>query len=177
MAETFDFSYLGSVYDLSGTLIANSNGDGTYTAVGGSGLLTYLANPTGFTVNLYPIPPADVPATVRTGDGTDQIGLDNLLLPSSTPMLDVYGLIFGSGTFIPPPGTGHISGLGINLYYQGGTYRSFASGPDNLGNNQYQGDSGTFSLVDVPEPGAFSLLVTMLASVMGLVALVKKRVA
>jgi hypothetical protein len=176
LAETFTFSYVGSVFSLTGTLTANSNGDGTYTAVGGSGLLSYSSNPAGFTVNLYPIPSADVPATVRTGDGTDLIGLDNLLLPSSTPMLDVDGLIFGSGSFIPPP-SGHISGLGFNIYYSGGTYQSFAAGPDNLGHNQYAGDTGTFTLVDAPEPGVVSLLLTMLAGIVCLTGVFKKKLA
>ena len=175
-ADIFTWSYSGSEFSASGTLQATSNGDGTYTAVDGAGVLNYSANPGGLAVTLYPIPPADVPATVRTGSGTDLIGLDNLLSPTGTPMLDVEGIIFGSGVFNPPPG-GTISGVGFNVYYTGGTYQSFGAGIDNLGERVYAGDSGTFTLAAVPEPGATALLIAMLSGVVGLAGVVKNKLS
>ena len=49
-ADTFNFTYTGSLYSGSGTLFATNNGNGSYTATSGSGffdgfLISLIANP------------------------------------------------------------------------------------------------------------------------------------
>ena len=173
LADTtnFTFSYVGSYFSVNnGSLVAQNNGNGSFTALSGTGTLTYGTNPVNsYTVSLYPIPGAPTPITVRTSDGTDLIGLDNQLFPTSAPMLYVYGLIFEFGA-TPLQAA-------INIYFDG-SYKSFASGHDALGNVIYDGDSGgVFTLTDVPEASTMSLLITMLSGVVGLAGIRRKKLA
>lgn len=50
VADTFNFTYSGSLYSGSGTLVATNNGNGSFTATSGSGffdgfLISLIANP------------------------------------------------------------------------------------------------------------------------------------
>jgi hypothetical protein len=86
--QIFYFSFSGATVSGNGTLEANSNGDGSFTAVSGSGIqnvdgttdtLTLVFNPNGKFVSDSP-------------GGTLQF--DNQLFPQNDPMLSDAGLLF-----------------------------------------------------------------------------------
>jgi hypothetical protein len=105
-------------------------------------------------------------------------GLDNLVFPGSSPLIDGFGLIFWTGNTPPTaaladtsdihPNFGNVGGFAI--YSDGGNTYSSSGASGSF--YDYQ-DYGSFTLtpaVATPEPGGVSLLVTMLAGLVGLVA-------
>src|SRR5471030_1052939 len=140
-SEMFDFQFAGNNESGSGTLNAIDNGDGTFTAISGSGTETV----NGKTGNLALIfNPGD------QGVSTSPSGFfffDNQLSPSAVAMLSDFGLLFSATTggevelFVDPQ-------LGYLFYseYQ----QSFQeNGPITFSLSQ--------ATADVPEPATWSL--------------------
>ncbi len=138
----FDFTDSGSGFTITGTLTATDNGDGSFTAVSGTGVWNSLSPFPNEIVTLSPNPNGT--ATYSTPDGA--MVIDNQLFPGQTTLLDFYGLWF---TF-PGHGLNIFSSPGVPCHtwtYNGSTY--------DFGN-----DSSTFSLSASPEPSTVVLLVT-----------------
>ena len=102
---------------------------------------------------------------MRVSGGTDLIG-DNLLLTASPTTLDGGGLIFADG------GSPE---FGLNIWGNSpGSYTAFVAGG---GPGFYNSFDATFTLTDVPEPGAVTILAIMLVGVVGFAGFLKKRAA
>src|SRR5579859_7090814 len=84
MADTFNFTYTGGLYNGSGTLQATNNGNGTFTATSGSGLFD------GFAISLIANPNA--PNNSNSPSGA--FYYDDLLFPTGSPVIDSGGLLF-----------------------------------------------------------------------------------
>jgi hypothetical protein len=90
--QIFYFSYSGASVSGSGSLIATANGDGSFTAVSGTGTqtvggvsdaLTLVFNPNGVTVSFSP---------------SGLLFYDNQLFPDNDPLISDSGLLFLSST-------------------------------------------------------------------------------
>ncbi len=138
-AQTFVFSYSGVGVSGSGTLTANQIAPGEYvvvagtdTAIGGgvSGVLSLIVNPNS-------------PNELYSPSG--YFLFDNVLLPSSDPLITNGGLLFGDGT-----------GGEVNLY---------SNGPDAYVDYDNTGFNVAINLdpSPAPEPATFALLATGLA--------------
>jgi hypothetical protein len=175
MADTtFDFSFIptaGTDLSASGTLLGHPNGDGTYTAVSGTGTITYGTNTYAMSLFANPTPPGTSQAygfTYESGNYT--FTFDDQLFPSSpVSPVDTWGLLF-STTGAPSAATA------VNIY----------NNTQDPGGDQafliYSNDVENGTLVlsqvsSVPEPGALSLLFTMLAGVGGLAGVLRKKLS
>jgi hypothetical protein len=137
-----------SVYDISFSGVSSA-ASGQIDVAGGlatAGYLTVTAGPNQGTYNLASLTSSlitggspSVPS-IRFTDGTDQI-FDDLVNPSSNPFLTGNGLEFANNNVV-----------GFNLWGTGaGSYTLFdVSGPPLT--SVYSEDSGTASIVAVPEP-------------------------
>jgi hypothetical protein len=131
----FDYSDNGVNIAGNGWISATANGDGSYTAVGGSLRVTEappqnlsIAGTFGLLANPSP------PSAVYSPSGF--FIYDNQVFPGKTPYLDTYGLLF----------TGN--GLEINLWGNGQDATAFYTIYGNNGANY----NGTATLTAVPEP-------------------------
>jgi PEP-CTERM motif len=141
----FDFTFTGAGVSVSGVLDAISNGDGTFTATSGSGMVSE-PNYTG-SITLIP------------GSGNtpgNYFFYDNLLLPGQDPLITGGGLAFTTTVGDPSQ---------VNLFSNGaGSPYTFV---DNFGVpvNPMPSDFGTafiangaFTLTAVPEPATLTML-------------------
>ena len=140
-SEMFDFQFAGNNESGSGTLNAIDNGDGTFTAISGSGTETV----NGKTGNLALIFNQGGQATSTSPSSF--FFFDNQLLPSATPVLSNGGLLFSATT-----------GGEVNLFFDPQLGYLFYSEYQ----QSYQENGPiTFSLnqatADVPEPATWSL--------------------
>ena len=100
----YSFAFTNDAYGIAGTVIASSNGDGTFTVTSGSVSGTGAGNQ-GVVYSLVPIsaatnpgpPPSIRPFAGLPGDGTDLI-FDNRLMPGSGTVLTGNGLLFEAGS-------------------------------------------------------------------------------
>jgi|GEM_PF-1568484 hypothetical protein len=121
----FTFTDIGPGVDISGTLNATLNGDGTtFTAISGSGTFN------GIAITLIANPNAPGNATSPSG----AFFYDDQVLPSSNPILLNGGLLFSFGT-----------GLELNI---------FSNGPNSYQTLTNDGTNAVtdFALGPIPEP-------------------------
>jgi len=182
---TYDFTYTGGYFTATGSLDVNGSG----LATSGSGTMTWDGGADTSAITLFPLnsvmeanPGSD---GVRVNGGTDLNGLDNLVFPSSNPLLDGYGLIFWMGNTAPTaalldtssihPNFGNVGGFAIGgdcAWACGGTYSSFgADGSLDL----YASDLGTFTLTPAPSvPDGGTTLALLGFTIAGLAGLRRK---
>jgi PEP-CTERM motif len=129
--------------NVSGTLTALNNGDGTFTVVSASGLF-----------NTDPI-------ILIPGSGTSPAGLftyDNVLYPHGNPLLDIGGLLF----------TDTVTSAEINIWGTGPYPPSFYSTYTGLDGGWPLEDTGSvFTLIELPEPPTWPLLALGLGLIAG----------
>jgi hypothetical protein len=116
----FTFTDIGVTVTASGTLNATSNGDGTFTAISGSGIFN------GIAITLIPNPTP--PGQVLSPSGA--FNFDDQLLPASDPLLLNGGLLFslasgpatelnifsnGPGSYSTDTNVGATAGLGSSV--------------------------------------------------------------
>jgi hypothetical protein len=146
----YDFSFSGGGISGSGTLTAESNGDGTYTAISSTGTITGAPDGVSDLGTLVPNPNA--PGV----DFADGISFDNQLLVGENPLLNDNGLMWIS------------NGVYANLYNRGGTYY-YLDSVEYLGGNG-TGTAVSFTLSSVPEPSSLVLAGTAALAGLGLYA-------
>jgi hypothetical protein len=128
----FDFSYTGDSHEASGTLIANDNGDGSFTAISGLGQYD------GVSISLMANPAA--PNTAISPSG--YFYFDNQLFPAGNPLILNGGLLFAIN---------YAGATELNIYsngpYPANQYTSYL--------NNGVADNGVFTLTQEP-PVSFS---------------------
>ena len=135
----FTFSFNGATASGSGTLTADDNGDGSFTAVSGSGTQTI-----GSTTDLLTLF-FNTLGTAQNSSPTGRFLFDNQLLPSSDPMLLIGGLLFLTST-----------GNEVNIWGTGPGAYTFAQWQPSMG--AYRPfESTSFQLTEVPEPATLGL--------------------
>ena len=140
-SEIFDFQFAGTNESGSGTLNAIDNGDGTYTAISGSGTETV----NGKTGNLALIFNPGGQGVSNSPSGF--FFFDNQLSPSAVAMLSDFGLLFSATT-----------GGEVNLSFDPDLGYQF----DSESQQSFQENGPiSFSLdraaADIPEPATWSL--------------------
>ncbi|TDK68278.1 PEP-CTERM sorting domain-containing protein [Sapientia aquatica] len=135
--ELFDFTFSGPSASGSGTLVANPNGDGTFTVISGSGTETVLGASDTLTLLLNP-------NGISFAKSPNGIFLFNdQLFPTANPLMDQYGLLFATS-----------SGTEVNIWGTDANAYIYA-------NQRTIKESTTFSLNDegvIPEPASIALL-------------------
>jgi hypothetical protein len=127
----FNFTDIGVGVVSSGTLNATANGDGTFTAISGSGTFNGIA----ITLILNPTPPNQ--ATSPTGF----FFYDNQLLPANNPLILNGGLLFSLASG---------PAAELNIYSTArGQYTTYTNDGFNV--------SSAFALAEAPEPGSLVL--------------------
>ena len=138
----FDFTDSGSGFTITGTLTATDNGDGSFTAISGTGVWDSLSPFPNEVITLSPNPNGT--GTYSTPDGAFVI--DNQLFPGQANLLDFYGLWF---TF---------PGHGLNIFGSpGAPYHTWTY---NGSTYDFGNDNSTFALSASPEPSTLVLLVS-----------------
>jgi hypothetical protein len=144
-ADQFNFTYVGSNSSATGYLVANPNGDGSFTAISGAGTYT---NPLigQRNINLVVNPQAPTGTADARYPGGVVFTYDDQLFPElpDPGKLDVYGLMFNVD--LSPNQTD-----GLNISRDGGSYNGF------YGNWLYS-DHGSLEIVATPEPASILLL-------------------
>ncbi len=150
----FSFSYAGTI----GTGPVSGAGFLFGTEIGSSGtyLLTsgYGYSPEGGDLTLLP---ANYPSGVYADANGDYLQSDNLLTPSSNPILTDNGLVFAGTTPPLPAGYQYIGIWGGNLWGSGGGYYYFnswsANGPVDFNASPYSVSFAVANLGAVPAAG------------------------
>ena len=153
MADTFSFTYASQNNDIlgQGLLFATANGDGSFTAVGGTttnniGSFTLVLNPNG--------------KAIKT-DSSGLFNYDNQLFPQLDPVIDNDGLLFTNGDVTHT--------LLLNLFSDAASvYEAYTGAP---GAGYPFHENVTFTLTSVPEP---STLLLLGAGLLGLAATRRK---
>jgi hypothetical protein len=139
------FTYVGDGgHQASGTLVGADNGDGTFTAVSGSGQYD------GFAIVLIPNPTP--PAQVTSPSG--YFYYDNLMMPGQNPLLTLGGLLFS----INDGGATE-----LNIYGNG----PYPANPYTAYLNNGVNDNGRLDLSLVPEPSTLSLTLVAVCMAFG----------
>ena len=162
---TFTFTDAYSYVD-TGTLAGNSNGNGTYTIDSGGINMTDPGN--GLYVGSATIYQNPNPPNAQYSPSGFFI-YDDQLLPTQDPLITNPGLLF-----VGPGGSPE-----INLFSQGGPpeYLKYVNSGANVGGVFALTSHSVLTNVDVPEPGAVSLLFAMLAGIGGLAGVLKKKLS
>jgi PEP-CTERM motif len=139
--QIFDFTFYGTFTDTNGygTLVADANGDGTYTAIGGT--ITDNIGDTGYTLVANP----NAPGISTAPNGFD---FDDQLLPGQDPLLTGGGLLFGPG--------GSDAGAFVNIFSNGPGSYEIAKSDSSLDDNPNI-IAFTLTPVSVPEPSSLAL--------------------
>lgn len=132
-STVFNFTDTGDGISISGTIVGNDNGNGTFTIISGSGLFN------GSPIALLP------------GSGGSPLGsftYDSLLFPGGDPALDNSGLLFLFN------GTNELNIWGT----EPGVYSTYTSGAPY--SYPLQNDATLFTLTQssTPEPGTMAML-------------------
>jgi hypothetical protein len=131
--QIFDFTFSGPTASGFGTLHTTDNGDGSFTAISGSG--TETVGTTTDTLTLI----FNSAGTARNSSPSTVFNFDNQLFPSANPFISNGGLLFSSST------------QEVNLFSNGpGSYQ--------FGQQNRFNEATTFTLTAVPEPTTFALL-------------------
>ena len=152
-AATFYLTATGTDFSFSATLQATANGNGSYTAVSGSGAFGSSGLYANTPIALVPNPNA--PQPYDNGTWT----WDNQLFPGSSQLLSAYGINFGytfSSTqyYIAPwYDNGYVT---QSIYSNGGT----VPGSSAL---LTTGESSSVTLTAVPEPSTYAMALAGLA--------------
>jgi hypothetical protein len=195
---TFNFTYNSpgnglapSAFTITASLDASPNGDGTFTALSGTGTLQYAGEvPIALTLiscGTETTCDDDVNNGVRLAGG-DVINIDNQIIPTgNTFAVDYVGgigftvnTLAGSGQY--PAGAGVYISLNSPGDYNG-VYFDFTDVPTSAapGVRVWQESNGSFSSFTDPqpvaEPGVVSELITMLLGVAGLAFTLRKKMA
>jgi hypothetical protein len=178
-----------SAFTITGLLDAMPNGDGTFTAISGTGILQYVGDGTSIAVTLISCG-TETPCNADVGNGVrlaggDVVNIDNQIIPTgNTFAVDYVGGIgftanafAGSGPY--PVGSGVYISLNSPGDYNG-FYYDFTDVPTVSAPSArvYQASNGSFtSFTAVPElPVAFELT-SMLLGVAGLAFIFRKKMA
>ena len=141
---TFSFTNTGATFSAFGTITADDNGDGSFTAISASGFFNNDA------IILIP------------GSGTSPSGqftFDNLLFPAGDPLLDGSGLLFSDT----------ITGDEINVWGNGPSPAPYSTWEwSSSGGYFLQDNNAAFSLTEVPEPATWTMLGVSLIFMAGL---------
>jgi hypothetical protein len=142
-ADQFNFTYVGSNSSATGYLVANSNGDGSFTAISGAGTYT---NPLigQRNINLVANPNGPSGTADARYPGGVVFSYDDQLFPGlpDPRKLDGNGLVFN----VDADPTN-----GWNIFGDGASYEGF------YGNWLYS-DHGSLEIVATPEPASILLL-------------------
>jgi hypothetical protein len=151
-ADTFQFTYSGGEDLASGILFATPNGDGSFTALSGSGQFD------GFSITLMANPNGTSNATSPGG----YFVYDNQLFPGQDPLLNSNGLLFSMQD-------GNATELNI---YGNGACQSYTA---ETHVESYNYSNGTFDASAVPEPATLPLVLGG-SLVLGLACHLRRRV-
>lgn len=148
-ATTFTFTFQGTNVYGSGYLDATDNGDGSFTAISGSGQETI-----GGTTEIFRLFNPLLPGYQLSPTG--RFIFDNQLYPGRDPMLAIGGLLFYTGNGNEVNIWGSTGGSPGNPSSPGGGY-TYAQWQPTIGNySPYEAVS--FQLTTVPEPASLTLL-------------------
>ncbi len=149
-ATTFTFTFQGTNVYGSGTLNATDNGDGSFTAISGSGQEAIFGGATEFFTLFNPL------VQGYQLSPTGRFIFDNQLYPARDPMLAIGGLLFYTGAGNEVNIWGATGGSPGNPSSPGGGY-TYAQWQPTIGNySPYEAVS--FQLTTVPEPASLTLL-------------------
>jgi hypothetical protein len=141
---TFSFTNTGATFSAFGTITANDNGDGSFTAISASGFFNNDA------IVLIP------------GSGISPSGafnFDNLMFPGGDPLLDGSGGLLFSDT---------VTGAEINVWSNGPSPAPYSTWEFLSASGYFlQDNNSTFDLTEVPEPATWTLLGLSLALMAG----------
>jgi len=162
----YSFTFNNNQYGATGTLTTADNGNGTFTVIGGYVTGTGSSN-TGVVYSLVSTQNGSVNGRVQTDSNNNNVPLfkdaigtnidfDNLLMPSSKPILTSNGLLFASSVGIQG------QEQDINFYATGASaYKAF-------GDPGYYTVDGTVSATPTPIPAAAFLFGSGLFGLFGL---------
>lgn len=136
----YSFSYISSdlQHQATANLVATDNGNGTFTAISGSGFYDTYA------ITLIPNPNAPGTAYSPTG----YFYYDDLILPNQIPVVTNPGLLFSIN---------HNGSTELNIFSEGTVYIAYL----NNGSN----GNGSFAGTETPEPATVPLTLISLAGI------------
>jgi hypothetical protein len=151
----FNFVSSDGTYNVNGTLLTSSNGNGSFTVSGAS------LTGTGSLNNgvIYSLIPTTSQYTTVTTYGGFQLTFDNQLFPGSTPVVDNYGIMFVSSGSSPSY---------INISVNNGTLPYVLAESDTTNSGWYTAVNGTATVSAVPLPSAAWLLGSGLFGLVGI---------
>jgi hypothetical protein len=156
--QTFTFSFTSGPVVATGTLTAAPNGDGSFTALGGTGTLGGAAVSGALTL----VPNPNPPATQRSGS---YFFYNDQLFPGAARSVDYDGLLFAlPGGYEAALYTTNPSATAPSVF------RLVEGTPS--GGDVHRYDAASFTLTATPEPGTWALAG---AGLLGLGGLARRR--